>query len=212
MLSTYVNEGRSGKHAWSSGHTAERSGLGWSLAFILLRALSPAGNSLHLAGNELPVLSAVPWACRRGTPSAWHRDPIFCCLPSQAWTREIHTECHKVPAGTEGMGCWCPHHPAWNSRAITAPGIPNPRTAASLPVGSLFSILLGGKRPPPGPGVPSPPPLLAHPCPARSFSHLTDTRVRHMPELAGAFFHTFPAPPRHAHKSFIVALCCEGNG
>lgn len=147
MLSTYVNEGRSGKHAWSSGHPAERSGLGWSLPFILLRALSPAGNSLHLAGNELPVLSAVPWACRRGTPTAWHRDPIFCCLPSQAWTREIHIECRKVPAGTEGTGCWCPHHPAWNIRAITAPGIPNPRTAASLPVDRLFSILLGGQDP-----------------------------------------------------------------
>lgn len=106
MLSSYGNEGRSGKHAWSLGHTAERSGLGWSLAFLPLRVLSPAGNSLHLAGNELPGLSAVPWVCQLGTPAARHRPchhpqehagtgtPSFPTSPpcSLGWTREnLHT-------------------------------------------------------------------------------------------------------------------------
>lgn len=72
MLSSYGNEGRSGKHAWSLGHTAERSGLGWSLAFILLRVLSPAGNSLHLTGNELLGLFGVCWVCWPGIPAARH--------------------------------------------------------------------------------------------------------------------------------------------
>lgn len=51
---------------------AERSGLGWSLAFILLRVLSPAGNSLHLTGNKLPGLSTTSWVCQLGTPADHH--------------------------------------------------------------------------------------------------------------------------------------------
>lgn len=44
---------------------AQRSGLGWRLAFILWRDLSPAENSLCLAGHEL-----CPFACHAlGVPA-----------------------------------------------------------------------------------------------------------------------------------------------
>lgn len=66
----------------------ERSGLGWSLAFILLRDLSPAGNSLHLTGNELLGLShchalgvparnisCSPPSLPLSMETCWHWDP-----------------------------------------------------------------------------------------------------------------------------------------
>ena len=241
---------------------AERSGLGLTLAFILLRVLSPAENSLHLAGNELPSLSTVPWVCQPGAPAAHHGPchhpqehsgtgtPSFPTSPpcSLGWTTEnlyiglwlgwrgqwhdrwtgVHFRLRLVAAGAGEDSVHVPSpSPKPSPLSIPSPSTAAPQHPSILPQGRLVCppawVVQGGQgpartgRPEKDPAEPQPHAfaIRSPPCTPswpRPSPRLTDARVRHMPGLAGAFFRTFPAPPRHAHKSFIIGLCCEGNG